>query len=157
MYQIDPYAFAVTFCLYIAICGGVGAIIGSQKKSALGGFIAGALLGPIGWIITCFFDNRDKCPECAARHNDGAKKCPQCQYEFDKVEDPETPKTYEFPCNKCNQFMIYPSSAAGTKVVCEHCGALTVMPGKRPLITCEDCGKPVSSRATSCPSCGCPL
>ena len=25
------------------------------------------------------------------------------------------------------------------------------------LITCPDCGKQVSSRATSCPNCGCPI
>lgn len=51
--------------LFMALSGGVGALIGSSKDRAFAGFIWGACLGVIGWIVIAVApDQRRKCPKC---------------------------------------------------------------------------------------------
>ena len=46
------------------------------------GVVWGALLGPIGWILVLFLDQRAKCPECRESLAEGAKRCQHCGFEF---------------------------------------------------------------------------
>jgi hypothetical protein len=76
--------FALLF--WMVLSGIVGAVIGSSRKSTGAGFVFGALLGPLGWIIALFNDNRSKCPECKGRVPDGARKCLHCGSKIELVE-----------------------------------------------------------------------
>jgi hypothetical protein len=49
---LDTYDITVTtLAAGILLCGLVGLAIGQPKGRPLGGFILGALIGPIGWIL----------------------------------------------------------------------------------------------------------
>ena len=74
-------------------CGIAGAIIGSSKNAAFGGFILGFFLGPLGVIAAFAIDGRRKCPKCATRVNAGASICPQC-----RSEDGFAPNGEGLPC-----------------------------------------------------------
>jgi hypothetical protein len=51
--------------ILIVISGGIGALIGSSKDRAGAGFLWGACLGVIGWIVIAVApDQRRKCPKC---------------------------------------------------------------------------------------------
>lgn len=59
------------------IMGLVGAVIGNSKGQALGGFLMGLVLGPIGWLITALVKpDRDKL--MLQQMKQGMKKCPMC-------------------------------------------------------------------------------
>ena len=65
---------------WILIAGGIGAAIGNRTGQAIGGFIFGVLLGPIGWFITALSTgNRVKCPRCCERIDSEASICPKCR------------------------------------------------------------------------------
>jgi hypothetical protein len=90
--------------LFLAIVFGiVGAAIGASRKNAGMGFVLGALLGPIGWIVTLFVDHRAQCPECKGRIPDGARKCLHCgsaieMQTFPRISPkPSPPKPLENP------------------------------------------------------------
>jgi predicted amidophosphoribosyltransferase len=61
---------------YVSAC--IGRAIGSEKNSPEAGFMLGLLLGPLGWIIAFFVDNRPKCPSCFGRIDSKATVCPHC-------------------------------------------------------------------------------
>ncbi len=51
--------------IMMLLSGGVGALIGNSKERAFAGFIWGACLGIIGWIVIVVApDTRRKCPKC---------------------------------------------------------------------------------------------
>jgi hypothetical protein len=79
---MDDDAFLGFFCFGVFIGGAIGGIIGSSRNNVVGGIIFGALLGPIGWILTLFLDNRIKCPDCKLPVPDGAQRCGHCGHEF---------------------------------------------------------------------------
>jgi hypothetical protein len=78
------------------ICGGIAAMIASSKGGSGGlGFVAGALLGPLGIVVALFMggDNaladkqvaageRKKCPRCAELVQPDAAVCKHCGHEF---------------------------------------------------------------------------
>jgi hypothetical protein len=52
------------FFIWAIICGAIGGLIGASRNNVGSGIIWGALLGPIGWVLVLFLDNRAKCPAC---------------------------------------------------------------------------------------------
>ena len=75
-------------------------------------------------------------------------------------------------CDKCGGRLEFDSEHAGTEIDCPHCQSKTILqiPGQTTtplnnapstppssLISCPDCGRDVSKRASSCPHCGAPL
>ena len=73
------------------ICGAVGALIGRAKGRWLAGFVWGAALGPIGWIIIAVAKREAReCPECGRRNPPGAKVCHGCGIHFQKYASQTT-------------------------------------------------------------------
>lgn len=61
------------------ICGMIGAAIGKQKGTAVGGALLGFLLGPLGIILVAVSKgSRINCPTCQELINPLAKVCPKC-------------------------------------------------------------------------------
>jgi len=69
--------FAAIF-IWIVVCAIIGGVIGASRNNVGSGVIWGALLGPIGWILVFFLDQRDKCTECRGPIPDGATRCQHC-------------------------------------------------------------------------------
>ena len=79
--------FPIALLLYVLIFGLVGGLIGESKGRSGAGFIFGALLGPIGWLIVAIGPDikaeqaalhARKCPACMGSVPDGARKCMHC-------------------------------------------------------------------------------
>ncbi len=85
MDDLGYYTIAVV--LYILVFGLVGWVIGERKGRAEAGFLFGALLGPIGWLIVAVGPDvkaaeeatrMRKCPFCAELVQPDAKVCKHC-------------------------------------------------------------------------------
>ena len=60
-------------------CAAVGAAIGLAKGRWVAGFVWGAALGPIGWIVIALSRSTlVECPECSRRNVPAAKVCRHC-------------------------------------------------------------------------------
>ena len=82
--------------LFWILCGVVAAVIASNKGGSGGmGFLVGALLGPLGIIISLFMGSEagkaerlvadgemKKCPRCAEAVLPAALVCKHCGHEF---------------------------------------------------------------------------
>ena len=67
------------------ICAVIGALIGRSKGRWLAGFVWGAALGPIGWIVVAVSKREPRlCPECGRKNPPDAKVCHSCGIEFRK-------------------------------------------------------------------------
>lgn len=160
------------------VCGIAGAIIGSSKNAGCGGFILGLLLGPIGLLAAFTLDNRQQCPQCKSRVDDGAVMCPQCHAAMDvsnrgrrvvstkSVEESEEEEDQQvhFKCKACRTSLSWPAADAGNKILCTNCGEPATVPDfsgsaktARNVITCPDCNGQVSRRLSQCPHCGSPI
>jgi hypothetical protein len=65
--------------LWAVVMGGIGAAIGARKARTGFGFVLGALVGPIGWLIVLIMpSNQPKCPACKGDVIKGATKCKNC-------------------------------------------------------------------------------
>ena len=99
----------IVVLLWIAIGGLVGAAIGQKKGRAGGGFVLGAVLGFLGWILVAVGPNMGpKCPECGGDVVEGARKCKNCGSDL-----PASPSQVD--CRHCGT-----SAVAG--VACPSCG-----------------------------------
>jgi hypothetical protein len=73
------------------VCAVIGALIGRSKGRWLAGFIWGAALGPIGWIIIAVAKREPReCPECGRKNPPDAKVCHGCGIEFRKYASQTT-------------------------------------------------------------------
>ena len=69
--------------LWILVLGGIGYVIGQRKGRPVGGFILGALIGPIGWLLVGFGNSYGlKCPSCKGQVPKDATKCMHCGSEL---------------------------------------------------------------------------
>jgi hypothetical protein len=67
------------------ICATIGALIGRSKGRWLAGFVWGAALGPIGWIVIAVSKREPRlCPECGRKNPADAKVCHGCGIHFAK-------------------------------------------------------------------------
>lgn len=73
------------------LCAGIGALIGRPKGRWLAGFIWGAALGPIGWIVIAVSKREPRlCPECGRKNPPDAKVCHGCGIHFAKYASQTT-------------------------------------------------------------------
>lgn len=70
------------------VFGLIGWAIGHAKGQPGAGFLAGALLGPLGWLIMLLIsDARATCDECGGFIADGARRCKNCGVVLARVDD----------------------------------------------------------------------
>jgi len=73
------------------LCAVIGALIGRPKGRWLAGFVWGAALGPIGWIIIAASRREPRlCPECGRKNPPDAKVCHGCGIHFGKYASQTT-------------------------------------------------------------------
>lgn len=70
------------FFFWLIVGAVVGGVIGASRNNVGSGVVWGALLGPIGWILVLFLDERAKCPECRGALPEGARRCSHCGSEL---------------------------------------------------------------------------
>lgn len=81
---LDPVLWEWALVLTL-ICALIGAAIGWAKGRWLPGFIWGAALGPIGWVVIALSKSTMiECPACGRRNQPAAKVCQFCGIEFRK-------------------------------------------------------------------------
>ena len=120
----------------------IGALIGgliaqaSKKVSMAGGIIAGALLGPLAFLILLCEDGKEPCPYCGERIRSNAEICPYCHQSRTKkpTSASAAPETKPVPaqsdeqtsvkvhCPFCNQKYEVEDLEGEAEVVCVQCG-----------------------------------
>ena len=71
------------FLGWVVIFGAIGAAIGGHKGRQEAGFLWGALLGPLGWLVIAVGpDLRPKCDKCGGVVVAGASRCKNCGAEL---------------------------------------------------------------------------
>jgi hypothetical protein len=72
-----------TFIIIAGFGGVIGYAIGKGRGRANEGALLGALLGPIGWIVTLILSKEGpRCPECLEIVHARAKRCKHCGMEI---------------------------------------------------------------------------
>jgi hypothetical protein len=91
------------FIGWVLICGVIGSGIGGSKNRSGDGFLLGALLGPIGWIIVVLMPHHYTyhCPYCDEGIRRRAIRCPHCRSDLREPlrrdEEEEEPPRYPPP------------------------------------------------------------
>ncbi len=87
---LDPSLWEWAIFLTL-VCAAIGALIGRSKGRWLAGFIWGAALGPIGWIVIAVAKREPReCPECGRKNSPDAKVCHNCGIHFAKYASQTT-------------------------------------------------------------------
>ena len=87
---LDPTLWAWVLGLTLG-CAVIGAMIGWAKGRWLAGFVWGAALGPIGWLVIALSKSSlRECPECGGRNQPDAKVCRSCGIDFRKYANQST-------------------------------------------------------------------
>jgi len=92
---------AIYLIFWAAIGAAVGAAIGERKGRVDYGLCAGALLGPLGWMLVAASPGKPsamglrKCPSCAEFVKKEALKCKHCQSDLEPIAKKEPFKAEE--------------------------------------------------------------
>ena len=129
--------FLVWGVFWVVIGAVVGRVIGAARNNPKGGLMLGAILGPIGWLLAFFSDDRPECPQCKNRVQPGARICPHCGF---------------VPGGDGRSEIKVPSIAAEDKQ-CPFC-AETI---KKAAIKCRYCGSDLSAQYEPAQPVSCPL
>lgn len=87
---LDPTLWEWALLLTL-LCAVIGALIGRAKGRWVAGFVWGAALGPIGWIVIALSKSSlRECPECGRRNQPDAKVCRSCGIDFRKYAGQST-------------------------------------------------------------------
>lgn len=140
--------YVQAFIFWIA-CGFLGAFVGNRARRSVAGFLLGFIFGPLG-MIAAF----------ALKPKSAAPPSPE------KPQRRESSRFY-FKCHKCDTELSAEPWQAGQEDRCGKCRTPFVIPSAprkkigqeqpRKMVDCEDCGREISRRATSCPHCGAPV
>ena len=125
---MDDDAFSTLFVYAIfwaVVCGAIGGVVGASRNNVGSGILWGALLGPIGWVLVLFLDNRSKCPACKYPVPSGAIRCGQCGFDFyaSKTASPNIQHTsgeLEKEKRKCP---FCAESIQKEAIKCRYCGS----------------------------------
>jgi len=116
--------------------GAVGGVIGASRNNQIIGVVLGALLGPIGWILVLFMDERAKCPECQVPLAAGALRCRRCGFELksSRVVSVPVPESDKKKCPFCAEFIQREA------IKCRYCGSdLTSLQTSQSVESCIPC------------------
>jgi predicted RNA-binding Zn-ribbon protein involved in translation (DUF1610 family) len=117
--------YLIAFICYVAIFGLIGMIIGQTKGWPAAGFLFGALLGPIGWLVVAVGPNI-KAEEEARSARTGAASDARWQRvrtaEDDVAKWAKKNSPVKFECPACSALMTATMQEAAAGLRCEKCG-----------------------------------
>lgn len=101
--------------IFWAVVGGlVGYLCGQSRGQAGAGCLVGAVLGPLGWLLTlCSKDMRPKCRECRGVVEAGARRCRHCGEVIHVM--------VEYPCPACGEIGMVKEAELGQEFECGVC------------------------------------
>ena len=113
----------------ISRAGLVGLLLArSREQGVLEGFVWGACLGPIGWLVIAFTpDRRPVCPECRGPTIRGASRCRRCGVELARAKPFDSP---------AQPVAIAPEQL----VACPRCARSSIRGSER----CRYCAEPLA-------------
>jgi hypothetical protein len=117
--EITPLAIV----LYVIVFGLIGTALGQRKGRPFAGFVFGALVGPIGWLIIAAGPDakaNGKCPFCAEAISPEAIICKHCGKEIANIRTRKE-VIIKFECPACSQPMDGSTELMFENVTCPAC------------------------------------
>jgi len=108
--------------IWIVVGGLVGVLCGTARGRVNEGFLFGALLGPIGWLLILVGpDKRPKCSECGGVVVPGARKCMHCGSEIGGYVGSSTVPGVAVKCPACGEMGWVKEVSEDSNIECPVC------------------------------------